>query len=87
MSETPPTPAPAPAPGAWEKEPVAIALSGLVAAVVAALGVASAYDWIDMTADQVAATGAALTAITAAVGAVLRAAVYSPATVARRAAP
>lgn len=66
---------------ALDTEPVAVALTGLAGVVDLGLIAAVALDWIDLTNEQTAAVVAFVTAATALVGAVLRANVYSPATV------
>lgn len=66
---------------ALDTEPVAVALTGLAGLVDVGLIAAVALDWLDLTTEQTAAVVAFVTATTALVGAVLRANVYSPATV------
>lgn len=84
MTETTPEPAPSPpeSGNVWQKEPVAIALAGLDGVVVAGLAMADALDWVSLQPEQTAAVSAFVVAISTVIGAVLRAAVYSPATVA-----
>lgn len=69
--------------GLVDTEPVIVALTGLAGVVDLGIMAASSLDWIDITAGQTASVVTFITAVTALIAAVLRARVYSPATVAR----
>jgi len=72
----PPTPAPL-----IEREPVAVVIAGLTAVLDAGIILAAAFDWA-LTASQAGALVAFVTACSAFAAPVLRAHVWSPATVA-----
>lgn len=81
------TPAPEPPAPLTETEPVAVFLVGLAAVVDAGIAAAAALDWIDLTTEQAGAVIGFVTIATGLCLAVLRARVYSPATVAGLTAP
>lgn len=72
-----------PAARALDAEPVATLLTSLVALVDAALVAGTALGWLDLSAEQTAALVAFVTALSGVVGALLRASVWSPASVER----
>lgn len=75
-------------PGALDKEPVAVFGAALIGAITAGLALADSLGWLPLTAEQTTGIVAFITALGAAIGALLRARVYSRATVARlKAAP
>jgi len=62
----------------WRREPVAVALAGLDAAVLATLVMLNALGVLDISGEQLAAISAAVVAVTSFFGAILRANVVSP---------
>lgn len=81
-----PTP-PEPPAALTDTEPVAVFLAGLAALVDAGIAAATALDWLDLTNEQAGAVIGCVTVATGLCLAVLRARVYSPATVAALTAP
>lgn len=61
----------------WRREPVAVALAGLDAAVLAILAALTALDVLSLTSEQLAAIGAAIVAVSGIVMPFLRAQVVT----------
>jgi hypothetical protein len=64
----------------WRREPILIGLAGADAAVLAVLVALNALSVTSLSGSQLAAISAAVVAVTSLLGAILRAAVVSPAT-------
>lgn len=73
---------PEPADRLVDEEPVYVFLGGMATFVGVALAAASAFDWLDIGAGQTATVIGFVTAATAYVASILRARVWSPASVA-----
>lgn len=71
----------------WRREPVLIGLAGADAVLLAILGALKALDVLSITGEQMAAVSAAVLAVTTLAAAIIRASVYSPATVDAAASP
>lgn len=69
-------------PGLVEREPVLVFLAGLAGVVDAGLITADTLNWVALTNEQTTSLVAFVTAVTALVAGVVRAKVWSPATVA-----
>lgn len=69
--------------GLLDREPVLVFLSGLAGLVDLGIIAGNALDWLQLDEGQTVAVVAFVTAVTALIAGVLRASVYSPATVAR----
>lgn len=71
----------------FQTEPVALGVGTLAGLVDAFLIMANALDWVDLTNDQTAAIIAFVTTLSLVVGAILRATVWSPDSVAHLTTP
>lgn len=67
--------------GPLGKEPVLILLGSAAAVADLGLIVAHQFDWLDITAEQITAVVAFVTAVSGVAAALIRASVYAPATV------
>ena len=70
-----------------DREPVVLGVGTLIILVDAAIALATAFDWVNLTDEQALALGAFVTVAAGLIGAIVRGQVWSPASVAHLTTP